>query len=62
MADELSPEERIAALMRRLDDLLGEAAQLRAEVEDAVRTRTDRPFWPDRRRVNIPHDPDRRAR
>ena len=61
MSDETPPEDRIAALVRRIDDLLGEAAQLRDEVAAAHRTRADRPFWPDRRRVNVPHEPDRRA-
>jgi hypothetical protein len=62
VTDERPSEDRMAALMRRLDDLLDEAAQLRAEVANAVRARVNRPFWPDRRRVNVPHEPDRRAR
>jgi hypothetical protein len=62
VSDQMSREDRIAALVQQLDDLLGEAAQLRDEVTTAVRARADRPFWPDRRQNMIPHEPDRRAR
>jgi len=47
-------------LLRSLDDLLAEAERLRLEIGAAVIRRESRPFWPDRRRVNVPHDPDRR--
>ena len=60
--DRIAPEDRMAALARRIDDLLGEAAQLRDEVAGAIRARAARPFWPDRRRTNVPHHPDRRVR
>ena len=59
---DLPSDSRIAALMRRIDELLSDAARLREEVASAVRSRAERPFWPDRRRTNIPHDPDRRGR
>jgi hypothetical protein len=62
VADERPANDRLAALMRRIDELLGEAAQLREEVAGAVRTRAERPFWPDRRHTSVPHEPDRRAR
>jgi hypothetical protein len=62
VSDKPSREERIAALVRQLDDLLDEAAELRGEALTAVRMREARPFWPDRRRTAVPHEPDRRAR
>jgi hypothetical protein len=62
VADDLPPDNRIASLIRRLDDLLSEAARLRDEVTSALRRRAERPFWPDRRRTSIPHHPDRRSR
>jgi hypothetical protein len=46
--------------MQYLDELLAEAERLRLEIGDAVRSRAQDPFWPDRRRMNVPHDPDRR--
>lgn len=45
------------ALLRNLDSLLEEAQHL----SDQIRGVLDRPpFWPDRRRINTPHQPDRR--
>ena len=51
---------RLAMLLRSLDELLAESERLRLEITDAVMRRASQPFWPDRRRVCIPHDPDRR--
>jgi len=62
VSEKSSREERIAALVRQLDDLLDEAAELRGEALAAVRMREVRPFWPDRRRTAVPHQPDRRGR
>ena len=57
--DETHAPSRLAALMRTLDELLDEAARLRQEVGETLR-RGRRPFWPERRKTNIPYDPDRR--
>lgn len=62
VSDEDPPDDHLGALMRRIDELLGEAARLRNEAVTAGRSRSDHPFWPDRRQTNIPHDPDRRSR
>ena len=58
--DESTPT-RLTLLLRSLDELLAEAERLRLEIGDAVNRRASHPFWPERRRVNIPHDPDRRS-
>jgi hypothetical protein len=60
VVDEPPTTTRLAALLRSLDDLLAEAEHLRLEISAAVLRRSASPFWPDRRRVNIPYDPDRR--
>jgi hypothetical protein len=60
--ENLPPDARIHALIRRIDELLAEAARLRDEVAETVRDRTERPFWPDRRRRREPRQPDRRDR
>jgi len=57
--EDLSPT-RLATLLRSLDELLAEAERLRLEISAAVIRRSSQPFWPDRRRTNIPHVPDRR--
>jgi hypothetical protein len=53
-------DNHLSALLRYLDELLAEAERLRLEIGDAVRRRAERPFWPDRRRTSVPHDPERR--
>jgi hypothetical protein len=58
---EPSSPTRLQALLRSLDELLAEAERLRLEISETVTRRTRQPFWPERRRVNVPHDPERRG-
>jgi hypothetical protein len=60
IVEEPPPATRLNALLRSLDDLLAEARRLRLELTETVLRRRTEPFWPDRRRTNIPHQPDRR--
>jgi hypothetical protein len=49
----------LVGMLRSLDDLLAEARR----VSDEIRAMLDRPaFWPERRRVNEAHVPDRRVK
>jgi hypothetical protein len=57
---ELLKEGQLHALIGRLDDLLVEAARLRADISSAMRRRREGPFWPERRRRLERHVPDRR--
>jgi hypothetical protein len=50
-------DQPLDALLRNLDDLLGEARR----VSEEIRAMLDRPaFWPERRRSVQKHVPDRR--
>lgn len=60
MAQTLPPDTQLAALLRRLDDLLDEATKLRGQIEKAMNVKTSLPFWPDRRRQRKPVARERR--
>ena len=47
-------------LIRKLDELVTEAARLREQITGAMRRELEHPFWPDRRRVKMPFFPERR--
>ena len=51
---------RLAALLETLNEMLAEAERLRQEITGEVIRRATQPFWPDRRRTNLPHEPERR--
>ena len=56
--DTLKPSP-IGELLRRFDDLLAEAQRLRERVVSSLH-RERKPFFPDRRYHEEPHEPDRR--
>lgn len=60
MAQTLPPDTQLAALLRRLDDLLDEATKLRSQIEKTMNVRKSSAFWPDRRRQRKPVAPERR--
>ncbi len=62
MADTLPPDTELAALLRRLDDLLDEATKLRGRIEDAMDVGNASPFWPERRHQREPVARERRSR
>ena len=49
-------------LRKKFDALLEETAALSRRIAAALISERAQPFWPERRRVNIPHDPERRRR
>jgi hypothetical protein len=56
------PKNDFDALLRHLDTLLAEAIALRERVTAAMARDREAPFWPDRRRQALQHDPDRRKK
>jgi hypothetical protein len=50
----------LATILRRLDELVGEASRLRAEIQDAMTREIESPFWPERRRTRVPVADERR--
>ena len=60
MAETLPPDTELAALLRRLDDLLDEATKLRSRVETAMKVNKTSPFWPERRQQRKPVARERR--
>jgi hypothetical protein len=47
-------------LLHSLDELLAESERLRLEISASMMRRASQQFWPDRRRISLAHDPDRR--
>lgn len=60
VSDTVRPDVPFGALLRHLDDLVAEHAQLRERLTAALH-RED-PFFPDRRHTYQPREPDRRKR
>ncbi len=60
MAEPLPPDTHFTALLRRLDELLHEATHLRDEIQAAMSSKTESPFWPDRRHERHPVPTERR--
>jgi hypothetical protein len=60
VAQTLPPDTELAALLRRLDDLLDEATKLRGRIEDVMKVNKTSPFWPERRRQPTPVTRERR--
>jgi len=55
------PDAAFGRILRRLDDLLTESAQLRERITSAL-DREQHPFFPERRQAHQPHEPERRVR
>ena len=62
MAGKGPTEASLELLRKKLDALLEETDALPRRIKDALISESSRPFWPERRRVAIPHDPERRRR
>jgi len=60
VAETLPPDTELAALLRRLDEILDEATKLRSRVENAMKVSHTSPFWPDRRKQRKPVPSERR--
>ena len=55
-------EASFELLRKKFDALLEETDALRRRIKDALISEGSRPFWPERRRAEIPHNPERRRR
>ena len=62
MAVKRPTEASFELLRKKFDTLLEETDALRRRITDALNSERSRPFWPERRRAEIPHDPERRRR
>ena len=54
-------EASFELLRKKFDALLEETVALRRRIMAALVSESSHPFWPERRRVWAPHDPERRG-
>ena len=62
MAVKGPPEAGFELLREKFDALREETEALRRRIMDALISERSHPFWPERRRATIPHDPERRGK
>jgi len=53
-------EASFERLRKKFDALLEETVALRRRIMAALVSESSHPFWPERRRAWVPHDPERR--
>jgi hypothetical protein len=53
-------EASLELLRKKFDALLEDIEALRSRIMSALSSESSHPFWPERRRAQIPHYPERR--